>query len=182
MEKTKSLEILIGVILIFIGAALRLLPHPPNFTSISAIALFGGVYLSKRLALILPILSLLISDIFLGFYTPLLMLAVYLSFILVVILGFWLKKQKKWYTILGSSILGSILFFVITNFAVWVFTNWYPGTISGLIECYIRAIPFFKNSLMGDLFYVTIFFGIYEILTIFVKNIIFKPAPVSEKI
>jgi len=179
-KKGKILESLIGVILIFIGVVCRLVPHPPNFTPISAIALFGGVYFSKKLGLILPVLSLLIGDIFLGFYQLSLMLSVYGSFILCVIFGFWLKKHKKWHTILGGSFFCSILFFIITNFSFWAFTPWYPKSVGGLIECYILAIPFFKNTLSGDLFYVMIFFGIYEMVKLWIRKkfTISQPMPI----
>jgi len=169
-NKGKTLEFIIALILVLGGGILRILPHPPNFTPICAIALFGGVYLSKKLALILPVLAMFFSDIFIGFYYPLLMLSVYGSFILCVILGIWLKKEKKWYTILGGSFCCSILFFIITNFGFWVFTPWYQKTLSGLVECYIMAIPFFKNTLLGDLFYVIIFFGIYEVVDLWIRK------------
>jgi hypothetical protein len=153
------------VVLLFIviGVALRLLPHPPNFTPIAAIALFGGVYLSKKIALVLPLAVMVISDIFIGSYEPKLMVFVYGSFILCVILGLWLKNHKRWQTIFGASVLGSILFFFITNFAVWAFSSWYERSFSGITQCYLMALPFFRNSLLGDLFYVFSFFGIYEL-------------------
>ena len=169
-KKGKVLEFLIALLLILIATSLRLIPHPPNFAPIAAIALFGGVYFSKKIAFILPLLSLIISDVFIGFYEPKLMASVYGSFLICVILGFWLKKNKKWYTVLGSSLLASIIFFVITNFAVWTFTPWYVKTFSGLVQCYIMAIPFFKNTLLGGLFYVTIFFGIYEFVELWIRK------------
>lgn len=178
-KKGKILEFLTGAFLIFIGITLRFLPHPPNFAPITAIALFGGVYFSKKLGLTLPILVMVISDIFLGFYQPLLMASVYLSFILCTIFGFWLKKNKNWYSILGSSIFCSTLFFIITNFAVWAFTPWYPKTLTGFIECYTLALPFFKNSLFGDLFYVIIFFGAYEIVELWIKKKFAISQPIS---
>ena len=166
----KILEFSIALLLISIGVSLRLLPHPPNFAPIAAIALFGGVYFSRKIALILPIVAMAISDIFIGDYEPKLMASVYGSFLLCVILGFWLKKHKKWYTVGGSVLSCSVLFFLITNFAVWDFTPWYAKTISGLIQCYLMALPFFKNTLLGDLFYVTIFFGAYEIVEVWIKR------------
>lgn len=166
----KILEFLVVLFLIFIGAILRLLPHPPNFAPIAAIALFGGVYLSKKMAFILPILAMVISDYFLGFYQFSLMAFVYLSFLICVILGFWLKNHKKWYTIFGTSLSGSILFFLLTNFAVWVFTGWYSKNFSGLVQCYLMAIPFLKNTIFGDLFYVTLFFGIYEVMEVLIAR------------
>jgi len=173
MKNQKILEFIIVLVLILVGISLRFLPHAPNFTPIAAIALFGGVYFSRKIALILPLIAMIISDIFIGFYSFGLMLSVYGSFLLCVVLGFWLKKYKKdknWQSILGTSLLGAILFFTITNFAVWAFTPWYAKTFSGIIQCYIMALPFFRNTLMGNLFYVTIFFGIYEIVEVWIKN------------
>ncbi|MBA4321038.1 MAG: hypothetical protein C0412_21825, partial [Flavobacterium sp.] len=120
-KKGKNIEILIALLFILTAAGLRLLPHPPNFTPIAAIALFGAVYFSKKIALVLPIAAMAISDAFIGFYEPKLMIAVYGSFVLCAIIGFWLKKHKKWHNILGTSVLASLIFFFITNFAVWAF-------------------------------------------------------------
>jgi len=169
-KKGKILEFSIALFLILIGVSLRLLPHPPNFAPIAAIALFGGVYFSRKIAFILPITAMIISDMFIGYYEFSLMAFVYGSFLLTVILGFYLKKNKQWYTIGGSAILSAILFFLITNFAVWAFTPWYAKTISGLIQCYLMALPFFKNTLLGNLFYVTVFFGAYEIVEVWIRK------------
>ena len=169
-KKEKTLEFIVALLLILIGVSLRLIPHAPNFTPIAAIALFGGVYFSRKIALILPIGAMVISDIFIGYYEPKLMIFVYGSFLLCVVLGFWLKKHKKWYTIGGSAILSAVLFFLVTNFAVWAFTPWYAKTLSGVIQCYLMALPFFRNTLLGDLFYVTVFFGAYELIGVWVRK------------
>ena len=162
--------------LVLVGVGTRLLPHPPNFTSIVAIALFGGVYFSKRIAIILPLAAMLIGDIFLGFYEVKLMASVYISFLLCVFIGFWLKKHKKWHTVLGSSLLSSFLFFFLTNFAVWAFTPWYEKSLAGINECYLMSLPFFKHSLMGDLLYVVVFFGTYELIKLWVEKRFRVPA------
>ncbi len=175
INKKQIIEFIIILFFIAIGAGLRLLPHPPNFAPIAAIALFGGVYLSKKKALFLPVLAMMISDVFIGSYNTFLMFAVYGSFLLMVLLGFWLKKHKKWYTIGGTAILSAVLFFLVTNFAVWVFTPWYPKTFTGLIQCYIMAVPFFKNTLLGNLFYVPLFFGAYELVQLYLKKKIKVP-------
>lgn len=169
-KKGKILEFIIALFLILIGVSLRFLPHPPNFAPIAAIALFGGVYLSRKIAFILPLAAMAISDRFIGFYEPKLMISVYGSFLLCVILGFWLKKRKKWYTIGASALISAVLFFIITNFAIWVFTPWYAKTFFGLIQCYLMALPFFRNTLFGDLFYVTVFFGTYELIEIWIRK------------
>lgn len=169
LKNEKIIKFTLALIFVLAGASLRLLPHPPNFAPIAATALFGGVYFSKRLALLLPLGAMVISDIFIGYYEFSLMISVYGSFLLIVILGFWLKRHKKWYTITGSSIVAAILFFLVTNFAVWAFTLWYPKTFLGLIQCYTMAIPFLKNTLLGNLFYTTIFFGAYELAGLWIK-------------
>lgn len=170
LKKEKNIELIVALVFILIGISLRLIPHTPNFTPIAAIALFGGVYLSKKIALILPIGVMMISDMFIGYYEPKLMISVYGSFLLCVVLGFWLKKHKRWYIIGGSAILSSVIFFFITNFAVWAFSPWYAKTISGIIQCYIMALPFFRNTLMGDMFYVTVFFGTYELVEVWIRS------------
>lgn len=174
IKKNKIFKFIIALafILVFvlIGVSLRLLPHPPNFAPIAAIALFGGVYLSRKVALILPFAVLVISDIFLGgYYHFPLMVSVYGSFLIIVFLGFLLKKYKKWYTIGGSAVLSAVLFFIVTNFAVWAFSRLYPLTFTGLMQSYLMAIPFFKNTLLGNLFYTTVFFGVYELAGVWIR-------------
>jgi hypothetical protein len=151
-------------ILILIGVVLRFLPHPANFAPIAAIGLFSGCYLMKRYAFVLPLAAMLISDIFIGFYSWKIMLSVYLSFALVGLIGVWLKSHKSVYMIAGGALLSSASFFLITNFAVWAFGTLYPHSLNGLLACYIAAIPFFKNTIMGDMFYVGVLFGSYEMV------------------
>lgn len=147
----------IGGVILF-GAIMRLIPHWPNFTPIAAMALFGGSYIRKKhLAIIIPLAALFLSDLFLGFHKW--MIAVYVSFALVVFLGFWLRDRVKISSVLIATLASSVLFFVITNFAMWIGSPFYPQTFGGLLECYTLAIPFFNNGILGDLFYSTVFFG-----------------------
>lgn len=162
-KNTKIIELFIVFFLVAVGVVLRFLPHAPNFAPIAALALFSGVYLPKKLALIIPVAAMLISDFFLGFYEPAVGVAVYGCFIFSVFLGLVIKKHKKWYTILGGSLAGSVVFFLVTNFAVWAFTPWYAKTLFGFHQCYLMAWPFFRNTLLGDLFYMGVFFGLYEL-------------------
>ncbi len=167
--------------LVLLGAVARLLPHAPNFTPIAALALFGAVYLKKRDSLWVPLAAMFLSDILIGFYHPLIMVSVYGSFTLFGIIGIWLRRyhhvipdidrgssNKKnrlrawWLRIGGVSILGSTLFFLITNWAVWAWGTLYPKTLDGLFLSYWMGLPFFRNTLLGDLFYVSLFFGIAE--------------------
>lgn len=164
------ITIITAIIFVLFGAFFRLLPHPPNFAPIAAIALFGGAYLPKKIALVLPLLAMLVSDVFIGFYEIRLMIFVYFSFLICVVLGFWLKKNKKWQTVLGSSILGALIFYLLTNFAVWAFSSWYSKDFFGLIQSYVMALPFLRNSLLGDLFYTSFFFGAYEIIGVLIRK------------
>lgn len=175
MKSVKSIELFLALVLILAGFSLRLLPHPPNFAPIAALALFSGVFLPPKLAMSVPLAAMLASDLFLGFYEPLVGVMVYGCFFFSILLGFLIKKRKKWYTILGGSLVGSLVFFIVTNFAVWAFTPWYLKTWHGLTHCYFLALPFFKNTLLSDLFYNGIFFGAYELAWRLVRQKFFKP-------
>lgn len=147
------------------GVILRLIPHPANFAPIAALALFGGVYLNKKYALGIPILAMLISDFIIGFYSPWVMFSVYGCFFVMGLLGLWLRNHKKVVFIFGASLAGSVLFFLVTNFAVWAIPHsLYPHTLQGLFYSYIMGLPFFKNTLLGDLFYVGAMFGLMELI------------------
>lgn len=164
MSKSSN-SFVIAVLLIALGFVARLLPHPANFAPIGAIAIFAGLYLPKRWAIVLPLCAMFVSDIFIGFYTWQIMLSVYGSFILTGVIGLLVRKNKKFHTIVGGTLLGSIIFFAITNFAVWAFGTMYAHNFAGLMQCYAMAIPFFKNTLLGDLFYTGILVGAFEALT-----------------
>jgi hypothetical protein len=150
-------------LIIAFAAGLRLLPHPPNFAPIAAMALFGGVYLNKKYALILPLLALFVSDLFLGFYGAPMMSFVYGSFFLTGCIGIFLKSHKRPAVIIASALFSSLLFYLITNFGVWFTGTMYPKTLTGLVNCYVMAIPFFRNTIIGDLIYTSVFFASYEI-------------------
>lgn len=156
------------IAIIVFAVTLRLLPHPPNFAPIAAMALFGGCHLAKKYALVIPLLAMLISDLFLGFHST--MPFVYGSFLATGLFGIWLKNHKSVLNVFGVSLFSSILFFLVTNFGVWLSGGLYPKTLQGLLDAYVMAIPFFRNTIIGDLFYVGLFFGSYEI----VKNIAFE--------
>jgi hypothetical protein len=160
---------------VLMGATTRILPHAPNFAPIGAMALFGGVYMSKKQALILPILAMILSDFVIGFDSAPMRLSVYGSFLLVVLLGILLKNRLNTKNTIIFSLMASILFFVITNFSVWAFGSLYPKTVGGLAQSYILAIPFFRNTIFGDLFYNGVFFGGYEFVKKFVRRINTSP-------
>ncbi len=151
-------KILIVSVIVLFAVLMRLVPHYPNFTPVAAIALFAGAHLGKRwLAFLVPLAALFISDLFLGFHN--MMIPVYLGFALIVLLGTLMRNNIRVPYVIGGSLAGSLLFFLITNFAVWALTPYYPNTFQGLITSYTMAIPFFHTSILGDLFYNTVFFG-----------------------
>ncbi|HVU26580.1 MAG TPA: DUF6580 family putative transport protein [Verrucomicrobiae bacterium] len=144
--------------IIFVAALSRLIPHPPNFSPIAALALFGGAQFScKWMAFIVPLAAMFLSDLILGLHA--LIPVIYGCFALIVCLGFWLRRNQNICRIGGAAIIGAILFFVVTNFGVWAIGSYYPKTGNGLLTCYIEAIPFFWNTLTSDLFYSAILFG-----------------------
>lgn len=144
--------------MVLAAAAFRLLPHPPNFTPVGAMALFAGAtFAGRRIALLVPIVAMVLSDLLLGFsaITPF----VYGSIALAAVIGFRLRHRRSVAGVLGGALASSILFFIITNFAVWVLFDYYPKTPAGLAACYVAAIPFFQNTLAGDLFFSAALFG-----------------------
>ena len=147
--------------LILAAALSRLIPHPPNFTPIAAIALSSAVYLDKRYAFIIPLIAMLVSDYFIGFHSG--MVWVYGCFALIGLIGIWLRSHKKPLFVAGATLVSSVLFFVVTNFAVWFMGTMYPKTWEGLIACYVAAIPFFQNTVAGDLMYTGALFGLFEL-------------------
>lgn len=154
------------VIAIVVSAALsRLLPHVPNVTPITAVALFAGAYFSdRRLAFAVPLAALFLSDIVLGFDRLGETVAVYLSFALVVALGLWVGHRRSALRVGAAALSASVLFFAITNFAVWAFGTLYPNTWAGLVQCYVAALPFFRHTLAGDLAYTILLFGGFALL------------------
>jgi hypothetical protein len=144
--------------MILAAALSRWAPHPPNFSPITAIALFGGAcFVDKRWAFAVPLAALLVSDVVLGFYS--LMPVVYGSVALIVCLGLWLQTRRTVVPIACAALASSLLFFALTNLGVWAFGTMYPKTPEGLLACYVAAIPFFQNSLLGDMAYTVVLFG-----------------------
>lgn len=130
---------------VLLAVFVRLAPHPPNFTPITALALFGATTFSNRvLGTLLPLIALAISDLYLGFYS--ISIWVYSSFLAISLLGHYWKTIKT-----KNILLSSLLFFIVTNFGVWL--TGYPKTIEGFVLCYTLAIPFFINAIAGDLFF-----------------------------
>ncbi|MBI2452943.1 MAG: hypothetical protein HYV55_01825 [Parcubacteria group bacterium] len=173
-------------LVLFIAAALlfsiggRLLSHAPNFTPMGAFALFAGAYLAQksRWLLLLPLGAMAVSDLFIGLYDWKLMAVVYASFLVYGILGMIVGKQKRPEKIFLAAVTGSLVFYLVTNAAVWIFSPWYPHNLQGLLLSYTLALPFFKMTLLGDVFYAAVFFGGYE-AAVFIGNIIARKRSIS---
>lgn len=151
-------------LLIILAVATRFLPHPGNFTAVGAVALFSGLYLSKKEAIFLPMAAMFISDIFIGFYSSLIMTSVYVGFVLMVLIGQYLKNKIDVKNIAAGTFVGSLIFFLLTNTAVWLFGTMYAHDLSGLLQSYYMALPFWRNEILGDAFYVTVLVGGFEMI------------------
>ena len=162
---------LAALLLAIVGAAaLRLVPHPPNFSPIDAVAVFSGAYVGRKwLAFAAPLGALLLSDLLLGFYSG--MLFQYVSVALIVVLGIVALQRVTVLRLGGAAIASSVLFFAVTNFGVWLVSGMYAPTLSGLTACYIAAIPFFQNTVAGDLFYAALLFGGFALAEHFVPRL-----------
>jgi hypothetical protein len=153
---------LLALALILLAAALRMAPHPWNFTPVGAMALFSGAVLrDRRLAFLFPLLALFLGDIFVGFHK--LVPLVYASFLINVAIGLWLRDRRALARISLATLLAALQFFLVTNFAVWQLLGSFPHTASGLVACYVAGIPFFWNTLASDALYATLLFGSFAL-------------------
>jgi hypothetical protein len=158
-------RLLVLAALIIVAALTRLVPdRPPNFSPIEAMALFAGaVFASRYVAVLVPLAAMLISDAVIGFHSG--MWLVYACMALIALAGSGLKGRISALRVLGYGLGAALFFFVVTNFAVWAGSGMYAQTLDGLIECYVAAIPFFRNQIAGVLVYSTILFGAHALLT-----------------
>ena len=169
--------------LLVLGIASRFIVHLPNFTPVISIALLSGVYIKeKKLALILPVFLLILSDLIIGFHDTILF--TWGSMILIALIGRGCRNNKNLKSILLTSFLSSLLFFMVTNFGVWFVSGCqglYPMTTQGLFTCYIAAIPYFRNELISTLLYSGVLYGLYEVIAKRVKNTRFEHILLSSK-
>jgi hypothetical protein len=158
------------LVAIVTAAALRLVPHPPNFSPIGAMALFSGAYLGRRwLAFAAPLAAMLLSDAVLGFYDG--FWITYLAVALIALLGSLALQRRTALRIGLAAVAGSVLFFLVSNFGTWSLSGMYPHSGAGLAACYIAAIPFFQNTLAGDLFYTALLFGGFRVAELLVPRL-----------
>ena len=159
---------MLAFLLLLIGIASRFIIHIPNFTPVVALALFSGVYLPKRYAVLFPLTLMIISDLFIGLHETILF--TWGSVALISVLGFWTRHHRNPISILSSSLVSAALFFVITNFGTWLMSNLYPLTLDGLKECFILGVPFFRATLLSTIVYSFAIFGLYEFSAVRIKE------------
>ncbi len=159
MKKNIKSTALIIVAVVAVTVVMRLVPHPANFVPVGALALLCGTMIRSRWGIVIPLAVMVASDLVIGLHS--LILFTWGGFLLFGAIGWWIRQQRNVWRIVGGSLAGSITFFLLTNFAVWAFTPLYAKTVAGLYQCFLMAVPFFRNGLLGDLFYTGIFFGAY---------------------
>ena len=151
--------------LILLGIAARFAPHPDNVTPLAAIALFGGAYLPKRWAIWLPVAVIALSDVVIGLHAG--VIFTWSAAALIGFVGWWVRRQPSPGRIVRAAILSSAVFFLVTNFGVWLLGEngtVYPKTLGGVWACFVAAMPFFRNTLAGDLVITTALFGLYGLI------------------
>lgn len=172
LKYINAMKFRIALLLIFVAALTRLLPHPPNFTPLGAIGLFGAAYLQRRwLAWAVPFAALFLTDllinnvIYSAYFTSFAWITswyIYLAIGLVVLLGYvMLRNRVSPQRVVMASLSASVVFFLVSNFSTWAQTPLYPKTIGGLLSCYTAGLPFFGNTLIGDLLFSAALFGGY---------------------
>jgi hypothetical protein len=174
--------------LVAVAALARLIPHPANATPVVAMALFSGAVFTRRAwSIVIPLAAMVISDLALGFHNQI--FSVYGSLVLISLIGFALSadwkpgqnagpnagqsdgqsagqnSKRRALRAAGASLMASFVFFIVTNLTVWQSGDLYPHTFSGLLDCYVLALPFFRNGLLGDLFFSSVLFGAWAYLT-----------------
>ena len=166
-------SVIVSIILLL--ALYRVIPHPPNVSPVAAMALFGGVYFTDRkLAFIIPLFALVVSDLIIGLHNTLPF--VYGVFAVTVVAGIWLRDKLSVMSVAGTALVTSLLFFVVTNFGAWLFNQGlYPMTSAGLLQSYIAGIPFYANTLTGDLFFTALLFGGFHLLERNISSLVAQP-------
>jgi len=157
---------MLPVLILLIGIFSRIVYHTPNFTPILALALFGGTYLKKKYALSVPLALMIISDLFIGLHDVIFF--TWGSVALIAWMGLWLRKHKSVYGVAGCSVAAAFGFFLITNFGAWLVM--YPLTLAGLKNCYLAAIPFYRQTFFSTFIYSIVLFGSYELSAVFIRK------------
>lgn len=162
--------------LVIIAALLRMarhfqwLPLPPNVAPIAAMAMVSGIFLPRRLTFVVPLAAMVLSDVVIGFYTLPVMIAVYVSFAVCNLAALNLRNRLSFVRLICTTLLGSMVFFAVTNAAVWQFEHMYAHTAFGLWQSYLAGLPFFRNTLLGDLGYTILFVGSAQAVMVYLAR------------
>ena len=165
---------LLTLVYFVIAVAMRFMPHGVNFNAVAALALFAGCYLSVSQGMLLGLGAMALTDVLghvmdiesMGLYHRPTMLAVYISFALPSLLGWALRGRVSLASVPAAAVLSSAIFFLITNFAVWLDPSMnFERSAAGLIKCYVDAIPFAGNHFLGNLIFSCSFFGVHAALS-----------------
>lgn len=166
---SKKTYIILALALVALGVWGRFLPHPPNFAPIAAIAIFGGVMMPKGYGVYIPLAAIILSDLFIGFHST--VFWTWGAFVLIALMSMgFLRDRLNAGTTIVTSLAASVLFFLVTNFGVWMQGGLYEPTLGGLMRSYVNGLPFFRNTLLGDLFYVGVLFGAYYAALVLVRR------------
>jgi hypothetical protein len=164
-----AMDWLLVACLVGLVAAARLVPHAPNFTPVVAAALFAGTVLRSRvLAVGVPIAAMFISDLVIGFEDWRIRAVIYLALVLPVMLGIWGRRFRPRVALLPLALSSSLLFFLASNFAVWAFSGMYTLDLAGLVRCFVLALPFLSNTVIGDLAWTIMLFGSWWLVQLWI--------------
>ncbi len=170
MMDNSNIKFYSALVLIFILAFSRIIPHPPNFTPILGMAVFAGATFDKKIySFLIPLVVMVLSDLFLGFHSS--MIIIYLAICLNVLIGVYIVNIS-YLKIISSLAIGSLVFFIITNFSVWALSGMYPYNLEGLLACYTMALPFFQNTIISTILYGLGAFFIFDLSN---KYLLFRP-------
>ena len=190
----KKLNLQTGVlsIIILLAAFTRIMPHPPNFSPMAAIGLFGAAHFAKKWqAFFIPLIGIWVSDLVInnyvysssssnfvwfysGFYWQ------YISYILIIFTGLFIFNRGISLTkTAGGMISSSGIFFLVSNFGVWAGGTMYPKNFGGLITCYAAGVPFIHNTIISDVLFTTVLFGTYYLLQVEYSSLKIKPLKYS---
>lgn len=163
-------SLLLVIVVAIVAVLLRVMPHQANMAAMGALALVAGIYAPGLMAFAIPLVAIVVSDTIIGFYSPSIMAAVYMSYILMIGLGMLVRHTAAKRSALsrgalgiGAAAVGSLLFFALTNAAVWQWGSMYQPTLNGLLQSYVNALPFLRNSMTSDIAYTVIFMTSVEV-------------------
>ena len=151
----------VAIALVMFGVVMRLLPHPANLAPVGAIALFGGAVMPRKLGWWLPLAVMVLSDAVIGFYSGIAF--TWLAFLFVGLYGMSLRNRSNWFRVPLGALGSAVIFFVVSNFGVWLQGHMYAHTWAGLAQCFEMALPFFRNTFFGDFVYGWLLFGAYAL-------------------